>query len=169
METGTTDIDAVSGSTVTSRAFVQAADDALAEARGAGEAVVKMAPGTYTASAYGFIQIEPLSVSVTVDEHEILDIVVDGNRDSVAMVRSVKTYMIPRMLELQSVAVDSISGATATSSAVKLAVEDALAQALEAGGSEKSAISAFQTPETKEAKKEEIDVEVLVVGLGGAG
>ncbi len=169
VETGTTDIDAVSGSTVTSRAFLQAADDALAEARGTGKAAVKMAPGTYTASAYGFIQIEPLSVSVTVDEHKILDIEVDGNRDSVAMVRSVKTYMIPRMLELQSIAVDSISGATATSSAVKLAAEDALAQALEAGGSGKSAISAFQTLETKEAKKEEIDVEVLVVGLGGAG
>lgn len=169
VDAGTTDIDAVSGSTVTSKALIQAADSALAQAQGKGEAVVKMAPGTYTASAYGFIQIEPVSVSVTVDENKILDIQVEGNRDSVAMVRSVKTYMVPRMLELQSVAVDSVSGATATSSAVKMATEDALVQALEAGGSAKTAISAFMTPETKTAREETIDVDVLVVGMGGAG
>lgn len=93
----------------------------------------------------------------------------DGNRDSVAMVRSVNTYMVPRMLEYQSVAVDSISGATMTSTAVKLAATDAITQALVAGGSDPSAISAFQVPETKDGGAETIDVDVLVVGMGGSG
>ena len=163
------DVDAVSGCTVTSNAVKTAAGTALAEAMGQEASAVKMAPGTYTATAYGFIAIEPLSVSVTVDESSILDIQIDGNRDSVAMVRSVNTYMVPRMLEYQSVAVDSISGATMTSAAVKTAVADALTQALVAGGSDASALSAFQTEEAKTGGSDSIDVDVLVVGMGGSG
>lgn len=169
LEAGSVEVDAVSGSTVTSNAIIQAAGMALAEAMGADSVQVQMAPGTYTAEAYGFIQIEPLSVSVTVDETNMLSIEIDGNRDSVAMVRSVNTYMVPRMLENQSVAVDSISGATATSSAVKQAVTDALTQALVAGGSDPSAIAAFQTAEVKDGGEETIHVDVLVVGMGGSG
>lgn len=50
-----------------------------------------------------FIAIEPMTVKVTVDETSITDIELDGNKESVAMVRSVKEYMIPRMLDLQSI------------------------------------------------------------------
>lgn len=163
------EVDAVSGCTISSTAVKTAAAAALAEAMGVETGAVKMAPGTYTATAYGFIAIEPLSVSVTVDETSILDIQVDGNRDSVAMVRSVNTYMVPRMLEYQSVAVDTISGATATSAAVKAAAADALTQALVAGGSQASALSAFQKEEPRTGGSETIDVDVLVVGMGGSG
>ena len=164
-----TQVDIISGCTVSSNAVLQAASVALAQAMGQETSAVHMAPGTYTATAYGFIQIEPLSVSVTVDENSILDIAVDGRRDSVAMVRSVNTYMVPRMLEYQSVAVDSISGATMTSAAVKTAAADALTQALLAGGSDASALSAFQSPEPKTEGTQTIDVDVLVVGMGGSG
>ncbi len=170
VEANSVEVDAIAGCTFTSEAVLQAASEALNQAMGVtAPAEVKMAPGTYTGEAYGFIAIEPLSVSVTVDENSILNIEVDGNRDSVAMVRSVNTYMVPRMLEYQSVAVDSISGATMTSTAVKLAATDAITQALVAGGSDPSAISAFQVPETKDGGAETIDVGVLVVGMGGSG
>lgn len=168
-EANSVQVDTISGCTISGKAILQAAQAALAEAAGTAGSEVRMAPGTYTASAYGFIQIAPVSVSVTVDESSILDIQVDGNRDSVAMVRSVNTYMIPRMLEYQSVAVDSISGATATSGAVKAAAAEALSQALAAGGSDPSAIAAFQTAEVKDGGEETLAVDVLVVGMGGSG
>lgn len=164
-------VDSVAGATITSDALLRAASSALREARGDDStAAVKMAPGTYNASAYGFIQIEPLTVAVTVDEDSILDIKVDGKRDSVAMVRSVNTYLIPRMLEHQSVGVDAISGATITSNAVLRASSDALEQALAAGGSDPAAIASFRIPEPKvTGVTETLDVDVLVVGMGAAG
>jgi len=163
------EVDAISGCTVTSNAIKLAAANALNQAMGKEAAAVKMKPGTYTASAYGFIAIEPVSVKVTVNENAILDIEVDGKRESVAMVRSVNTFLVPRILEYQSVAVDTISGATATSNAVLAAVSDALTQALVAGGSDASAISAFQKEEPKTGGSQTIDVDVLVVGMGGSG
>lgn len=169
VEANSTQVDAISGCTISSQAILLAAQTALAEAAGTAGSAVQMKPGTYTASAYGFIQIAPVEVSVTVDESKILDIEVNGNRDSVAMVRSVDTYLIPRMLENQSVAVDSISGATATSGAVKAAAAQALKEALEAGGSDPSAIAAFQTEEVKTGGKQTLETDILVVGMGGSG
>lgn len=164
------EVDGVSGATTSSKALLQAAASALEQAKGEEEpAEAKMAPGTYTASAYGFIAIEPLSVDVTVDEDSILDIKVDGKRESVAMVRSVNTYLLPRILEHQSVAVEAITGATATSNAVLQAVSEALTEALTAGGSASTALKAFQTPEPKVSNTETIDTDVLVIGMGAAG
>ena len=48
-------------------------------------------------------------------------------------------------------------------------MSDALTEALQAGGSDASALSAFQTMETKVSASETIDVDVLVVGMGGSG
>ena len=166
------EVDTVSGCTVTSNAVLDAAAAALNEAMGNGEtSAVSMAPGTYTAEEYGFQQIQPVTVSVTVDENSIQEITIDDSKESVAMVRSVETYLIPRILEQQSISIDAITGATATSNAVLSAVRNALAQALEAGGSDASAITVFQKPEEKvdEGKTETIEVDVLVVGLGAAG
>lgn len=77
--------------------------------------------------------------------------------------------MIPRMIEHQSIAVDAITGATASSNGVRQAVEDALTQALTAGGSDASAIKAFQTIPEKNNETIELNTQVLVVGMGGSG
>ena len=169
-EAGSTDVDVVAGSTITSDAMIAAVEDALRQAAGDTQTPeVKMAPGEYTAEAYGFMAIAPLSVTLTVDETSIQDIEVDYNLESLAMSRAVEERMLPEMLEYQSVAVDSVSGCTLTSNAVKSAASDALVQALEAGGSDAAALSAFQTREEKTDAQETIDVDVLVVGMGGSG
>ena len=126
---GGSDVDATTGATVTSTAILTALDAALAQASGT-DLAAKMAPGTYTAQAYGFQQISPITVTVTVDETSIQDIEFDGNLDSVAMIRAVNTYLLPRIVENQSVGVDAITGATATSNAVLTAARDCLEQAL---------------------------------------
>ena len=165
---GNADVDMTTGATVTSTAILTALNAALAQAAGS-DLSVKMAPGVYTAQAYGFQQIAPLTVTVEVDETSIRDISFDGNLDSVGMIRAVNTYLLPRILENQSVGVDAITGATSTSNAVLTAARDCIEQALVAGGSDKAAISAFLTPETQVEAQETIDVDVVVVGMGAAG
>ena len=165
---GSADVDMTTGATVTSTAIVTALNTALAEAAGS-DLSVKMAPGVYTAQAYGFQQISPITVTVKVDETNIRDVSFDGNLDSVGMIRSVNRYLIPRILENQSVGVDAITGATATSNAVLMAARDCIEQALNAGGSNQAAIQAFLTPETKVEAQETVDVDVVVVGMGAAG
>ena len=80
-----TEVEAISGATFSSNAVKEAASKAIEMAKtgssSAPEAEVKMAPGTYEASAYGFIAIEPMTVKVTVDETSITDIELDGNKE----------------------------------------------------------------------------------------
>ncbi len=144
---------------------------AVAFAEGPDEA--KMAPGTYTAEVFGYSFIEPVQVSVTVDETSILGIEVETDwtktRENGPMIDSIIKLMIPRMLENQTVNVDAITGATYTSRAVARAAGLALEDALEAGGSARSEVSRFQTPVEKASGLETIDVDVLVVGMGGSG
>lgn len=103
------EIDGIAGATVSSTAALSAVQAALDEAAGKDTATVKMAPGTYTIQKYGFQQIEPVTVTMTVDEERILSVELDGNKDSVAMVRSVKNLLIPRIIANQSYAVDAIT------------------------------------------------------------
>lgn len=100
------EIDGIAGATVSSTAALNAVQAALDEAAGKDTATVKMAPGTYTIQKYGFQQIEPVTVTMTVDEDRILSVELDGNKDSVAMVRSVKNLLIPRIIANQSYAVE---------------------------------------------------------------
>ena len=164
-------VDVISGATVTSNAIKTALTAALSLAKGESvETSVKMKPGTYTGVAQGFAKAEVLTVHVTVNETSIESIEVDqDNGDTKVMVETVENKLIPRMLELQSVSVDAISGATVTSNAVKAATEDAIKQALEAAGSNIQAITSFYvaTPQVDASKV--LDTKVLVIGLGGSG
>ncbi len=134
---------------------------------------VKMAPGSYQEEVYGYSLIEPMQVTVTVDETKITGIEIETDwqktRENGPIVQSVINLMIPRILENQSIEVDVITGATASSAAVKYAVRLALEEALEAGGSDASAIAAFEVEPVKESGVETITTDILVVGMGGSG
>lgn len=173
LEAQSCEVDGIAGATFSSDAVLAAAKDCLAQASGtqAEPASVKMAPGTYTGQGTGFRVSEPITVNVTVSENEILDIQVDqvNTSEKPSILQSVVDLMLPRILENQSVAVDAITGATASSNGVKQAITDALTQALEAGGSGASAISAFQTAPAKSTETITLDTDVLVVGMGGSG
>jgi fumarate reductase flavoprotein subunit len=167
---GSPDVDGIAGASISSQAILSAVRQAIGEIMGAAETPkVKMKPGTYTASAYGFMAIEPLKVSLTVDANKILNVAIDRARESVPMINSINALMIPRIIQYQSVAVDAITGATATSNAVLQAANEALTLALNAGGSAPGAIAAFRKPEPKVKASKTIDVDVLVVGMGGSG
>ncbi|NMA65064.1 MAG: FAD-binding protein [Clostridiaceae bacterium] len=134
------------------------------------ETQMKMKPGTYTASGVGFRLFEEIDVNVTVDETSILDIEVSmDNGETKPILQTVIDKMIPRIIEEQSIYVDAITGATASSAAVRVAVTEALSSALEAGGSPANAIDTFKKLPKKVENKETINTKVLVIGMGGSG
>lgn len=173
LKAGSISVDGVTGATVTSDAILTAADLALKQLNGE-TYEVHMKPGTYLAEGRGFNNAELLPVKVTVSETEILAIEKadeDDTCETEVIVDTVWKNLVPRMIENQSVAVDSITGATMSSNAVKQATEKALAEALKEGGSDPAAISAFYKAPVKEneGKVVEENVDVVVVGLGSAG
>jgi len=175
---GTPEVDGVSGATISSGAILRAAKEAFAQATGASAAAVKMKPGTYEEKVWGYSNVSQIPVKVTVDETSITKIEVPDTFERLAehgetfvIFQTVIDYLIPRIIEHQSFAVDSVSGATVSSNAVKQAVELALTEALAAGGSDPDAIAAFaKAPAKAEAGVvEEVTVDLLTVGLGNAG
>ena len=172
LEAQSAEVDGISGASFTSKAIVLAAQDCIDQARGVNrEARVTMKPGEYVGKGIGFRISEPVTVTVTVSEDRIEKIVIDQENisDTKAMVQTVADTLIPRMLEYQSVSVDAVCGATATSNGVRQAAEAALVEAITAGGGDANGVKAFyrSIPQTNEIK--ELTADVLVVGLGGSG
>ena len=172
------DIEAVSGASITSGAVKDAVADCLAQAKGGAEEAAEEAeapalePGTYEVEASGFFLGVSDKLLVTIGENGIESIEWNPDLesgDTPPMRAVVADTLFPRIIENQSVAVDGVTGVTATSGAVKAAVTDALKQALSAAGSDESAISAFQVSPEKPGGEETIDTDVLVVGMGGSG
>ncbi len=172
LENQSCDIDVIGGATFSSKAVLAAARECIAQASGESiETVVKMAPGTYEGKGLGFRISEPITVQVTVDETSILSIEVDqvNTSEKPYILQTVVDRLLPRMIENQSVSVDAICGATASSNGVRQAVEEAVTAALVAGGSDPSAISAFYVEPEKSDETVELTTQVLVVGMGGSG
>lgn len=168
------EVDGVAGATMTSNAVRGALREALSQASAIADAPVRMYPGTYIAAARGFSNTEEIPFKITVSETELLSIEKFDPVDSCeteVILQSVLDLMVPRMIALQSLSVDSICGATMSSAAVRNATEQALKQALRAGGSDESAIRHFYvTPEkTGLGTTETLDYDMLVVGTGTAG
>lgn len=170
-DAGNAEVDAVSGATITSAAVKAAAADCFNQAKGVtGVAPVKMQSGTYLAEAYGFNMGWSNKIEVTVNETAIVSIAFGKDSgDTPPMLETVKNTLFPRMVDSQSIDVDMVSGATATSNSAKLAIEDCLKQALKAGGSDEAAINAFKVLQQKPGGSEEITTQVLVIGMGGSG
>lgn len=134
-----------------------------------------MKPGTYTGKAIGHKGLFELPVAVTVSENAILDISIPEDQfehgETTPILNSVRDKMIPRIIANQSLDVDAITGATSSSMTVRNAIEDALAQALTAAGSDAKNVSAFHKAVEKpeDGVTEEVNVDVLVVGLSIGG
>lgn len=172
VEANSADVDSVAGATITSTAIKDCVAAAVAERNGealptAGE--VKMKAGTYTATASGFSLLQPLEVKVTVSETAIEGIEVGANAETYPFVTAAAEKLIPRMLENQSVRIDAVTGATGSSSGIKLAAEAAVKEALAAGGSDESAIQNFYTVPEKSTEQVTLETDILVVGMGGSG
>ena len=135
----------------------------------AGMMVLTLAPaaladsvsGTFDGTAKGFGG--DVTVSVTLTDGVITDVQAVGNDETAGIGSKALEEMPAAMVENNSIAVDSVSGATFSSTAVKEAAEAAL-------------VAAGVDPEdyktVKEAEKAEdatYEADVVIVGAGGAG
>lgn len=84
-------------------------------------------PGTYTATTVGMGRV---TVSMTFDETSITDVVVDVSEETDTVGQAIGQALQNLLLKGQSADIDSISGATVTSEAVKKAAASCIAQAM---------------------------------------
>lgn len=146
----------------TTKTETTAAETTVAETVGQGT----YKPGTYTASAQG--NNGPVELSVTFSEEAITEIAI-GKHGETAGISDAAFEKIPAaIIENQSLGVDTISGATYTSQAILEAVADCVTQA----GGDAEALKAAAVEggeETGSAVLADAEVDVLVIGGGGAG
>ena len=170
LEAQSAEVDVVSGATFTSNAVKEAAAAAFAAAEGA-EAVMairapdgdRYIPGTYTGSSKGFGG--DVTVTVTVSKDRILELQIDGSHETENIGSFAVSMLGDRILEAQSPNVDAITGATVSSGAILRALKDALAQA----GADLSAFPEVQDADGCIRTYESRQVDVVVIGAGGAG
>ena len=158
-------VDSLSGATVTSSALQTAWKSIIKQAAGNTDSKkTTMKEGTYTETVYGNNYSRPFEVTVTLGKDSIDDIqVTDIGGETQEIIQTVIDNLIPRIKSNQSLAVDSITGATASSGGVKTAVKNAID---EAGGDSSEWYGEIQY----KSDIVELDgYDTIVVGLGGTG
>lgn len=158
--------DGVTGATETSGGVRRALVDALAQAMGAaGGEKTPVADGTFSGTAPGFGLTGQMTCEVSFENGAITDIQIVAETDSLTgeWFANAEELLIPRLLEQQSLEVDAITGATASSNGIK----NCVAKAIEAAG---GAADEWYNPVEKSDATVVIEgYDVIVVGLGGSG
>ena len=120
-----TDVDVISGSTMSSRGMLSAVDDALA-----GERVevyttgFEMPDGVYTGRAEGMIG--EIVVEITVENNELIDIRLVDHQETTYLADPAFEMLKERVLNEQTTDVDMVSGATMTSRGFLAAIGEAV-------------------------------------------
>ena len=137
-----------------------------AEGPAAGDASSSYVPGTYHASAEG--KFGPIAVDVTFSETAITGVIV-GEHEETAFISDRALQEIPAaIVERQTLDIDSITGATLTSSALVRAVSDCVEQA----GGDPAALSGASSdsePAGAAPVEQELEADVVIVGAGASG
>ena len=153
--------------------LLNACNSPSAGAKTGGEAIYT--PGTYTASAKGIAS--DVKVTMTFDETSITDVKIDVSGETPDIGGKIGPDLEKAVLSSQGPDIDTVSGATVTSDAVKAAVADCISQASGKAVTvetkeEGNAVSDWlgEAPEIAESDiTETLDTEVLVVGCGTGG
>lgn len=131
LEANSADVDTVSGATITSNAIITAAKMAIMQKTGETSAEIEFTPGTYSSIVSGHqgeVQIE-----TTFDESSITNVEVVSQNETYGIGYGMDTTPVEvlpsKIVESQSLAVDTVTGATVTSNAIIEGVSDAVVQA----------------------------------------
>ena len=96
-------------------------------------------PGTYTATARG--HEDGVQVTVTVDANSITDVTLDVSKETESIGGAAADKLKSQIMDAQSAEIDGVSGATETSNAVKMALQDCLNQAMGVSSDEKTPVA----------------------------
>jgi|SRR5690625_4697095 len=126
VESNSTDVDTVSGATVTSEAIIEAVNQVLgdSDSGASAEEPVELTDGTYEGTAEG--HNAPLTLEVTVENGEIANVVITEHEESEGISDPAFEEVPAAIMETNSTDVDTVSGATVSSNAIISAVEEAL-------------------------------------------
>lgn len=162
VEAGTYEVEGVSGATITSGAVKDAAKAAM-EAAGLLEkaAAGAMKPGSYTASYHGYTS--DVVVETTVSGDAIVSVKVVDEGETVGIGSYAIERMPGEMVEKQTAMVDMVTGATATSMAIRQGVLDCLKQA----GADMAVFA--KEPEAPVPTDVTYETDIVVIGAGAAG
>lgn len=119
--------------------------------------------GVYTAQANG--NNGPVTVEVEVNDSEILNVRITDHAETAGLSDAPIERIPAEIVEGQTLAVDTVSGATNTSNAILKAAEDALAQA----GADVEALKVAKEKTDAACEVTERHVQALVIGAGGSG
>lgn len=155
-------VDVVSGATRTSEAVKEALAEALAQAKGQGRAKA-FVDGKYITKAMGhegYVNVATVFRGGAIESCKVI-----SHEETMGIGNYAAARIPGRIVKAQSLAVDSVSGATITSSAIKAAVAQAIK---DAGGD----LAAFQkAPPAAPVVKESVTrkVDVVIAGAGTSG
>ena len=159
-------VEAVSGATVTSTAVKEALAKALAQAKGeAAENTAELAftAGTYTGKASGYNG--EVELAVTFSDTAVTAVELVSSKETQYVGDVAFEPMFADVVEANGTGVDTVSGATFTSAAIRNAVNDAAEQA---GCTNMDAFKSNKAVHEAQAPIEET-YDVVIVGAGGAG
>ena len=162
---GTDGVDVNTGATFTCTAIVEAVNKALAEggeeAAPAGD--IAFTAGTYEATADGYNGV--VTGEVTFSDTAVTDIKITGGMETAHVGDVAFDIMIPEMIQANGSGVDSVSGATFSSRALRNIVNSAAEQAACTN------LDAFKANKVEHTAGDPVEVtaDVVVVGAGGAG
>ena len=122
----------------------------------------KYKAGTYQATAYG--NLSYVTVECTFSETALEKVDIISQNETPILFSQVQDQLIPAIVENQALGLDSITGASNSSRAVKEAIADCVAQA---GGDPEEWLG--RTVEKVAGSDETYDVDICVIGCGGSG
>lgn len=117
--------------------------------------------GTYTGVGTGMDGA--IKLDVTFSDSAITNIQIKEQNETAGICEWAYNTLLPEIVGYQSLAVDSVAGATITSAGIKSAVADAVAQA----GGDSNALRRAEVPSKAEDAEYEYDVVVVGGGLSG--
>ena len=121
----------------------------------------KFKAGTYSATVTG---MHEMTVTVTVSDTEITDIQFD-HKETDGIGTPIIEQFPAIIMEIQGLGLDAVAGATLTSNAVI----EGVAKCLEQAGADVEALKAIKPAAAEKEEDKTIEVDVVVIGAGGAG
>lgn len=163
VEKNSTEVDSISGATYTCEGLISAVNNALALAKGEKPEAKAVSDGKYTVEVLGH---EGNMIVTTMFKDEKIASVDVVSHSETQGIGTYATEQIPeRIVEAQSLNVDSVTGATISSNTVKQGVSKAIEEA--GGDVSKYSVAVEKTAVTEETIEE--DVQVAIMGAGTAG
>lgn len=123
-----------------------------------------MKSGKYQVKAKGHGS-EAMPMEVDIDNDKIVDIKIDSSGETKGVADEVFRRLPKQIVDNQTLNVDTVSGATISSHGVI----EGVAQAIDEADGDSAEWKKRQKPATVKAQDEEINVDVAIVGAGGAG